>query len=102
MSEDIVKRLQVTVRVGKPLGRRAHFTYEGEPWIAVPAEKYRRIAVLPDRLLGHLGTIRTQLVSWLSSNPGDATRVAMILRLVAGAEQLHLDEAAAKIEALTS
>jgi hypothetical protein len=85
MLEDITKRLPVTFAVGLPLGTRATFRHDGQTWLAYPAKKQQVLFALVDRMVGALARIQGEAITWLSGHPEDATRVAMLLKIIAHA-----------------
>lgn len=101
MPQPVTKRLNVTFHTGLPLGTRATFTHEGQRWIAIPDTKHSRIGAVMNRMLWALAWIRDDLTRWLSANPGDATRIATILAVIAKADQANRELALDKAEAVT-
>lgn len=102
MPEDIQKRLNVTFGTGLPLGTRATFTHDRQLWIAYPATKQAQIHACIDRLAGSLTRIKKQLIAWLSTQPDDAQRVALLLNILAHAEQIQNEILTEKTRAVTA
>lgn len=101
MPQPVTKRLNVTFNTGLPLGTRGTFTLDGQRWIALPDDKYQRIGAVMDRMIGALTWIRDELTRWLAANPGDATRIAAILAVIARADHNRKDLALDKARAVT-
>jgi hypothetical protein len=101
VAEDVVKRLVVTFRRGLPLGTHASFRYEGELWVAYPAEKSTRIHACIDRLLGVHARVQSEMVRWINVRPGDADLVARVVALVGRAAEIHEEMIVEKARAAT-
>jgi hypothetical protein len=61
MPVDETHTVKLTFSRALPLGECAHFTHNGEPWIAVPARKYAGIRTVTDRLIGATARVLAKL-----------------------------------------
>lgn len=101
MTEDVVKRLPVTFRVGLPHGIHAVFKHKGERWIAYPQQKNTRIVVGVDRMIGIFTRIHDDMLRWINHWPDDAERVCAVVESVDRARKLQQELITEKTEART-
>jgi len=92
---------KVTFDDGLPLGLRATFTHEGERWIAHPAQKYRMISNVLDRLIGLHDHTAKLMVAWVNDWPGDGKRVAQVMEIGKRARELGKSVTMEKVVAQT-
>lgn len=102
MSEPVTAMRKLTFHTGLPVGTRATFTHEGEPWIALPAAKYVATLTICDNLIGNLQSIRHTATKWLAANPGDVQRAGMLLAVIARADKAAETAALEKVSVQTA
>lgn len=98
MSEPVTAMRKLTFHTGLPVGTRATFTHEGEPWIALPKNKYVAILTICDNLIGALNNTRRQCINWINAWPSDATKVAKVLEIVRAADEKAQTATLEKVE----
>jgi hypothetical protein len=102
VSEYVTKRVQITVKRGLPMGLHASFTYEGEPWVAHPAWKYRRIVSVLDRLIGLQAGIHHEMMRWIKARPQDTDLVVRVIERLARGRRIQQELIEDKVRTQTA